>query len=119
MELRERIKGFMQNRDGDFGELALAVFRHQFEQCAPYRRYAQQLGRSAESVSYWRDVPAVPTDVFRELDLASFPLDEATSAFHTSGTRDGRPGTHVFRDLDLYDLAISLTFAKAMGIGSE
>lgn len=108
----------MATAAGDFGELALAVFRHQYQSCAPYERYCRQLGRTPETVSYWRDVPAVPTDVFRELDLATFPTSEATSAFHTSGTRDGRPGTHLFRDLELYDLAISLSFPKALGLGS-
>lgn len=49
--------------------------------------------------------PAVPTDVFRALRLASFPPEEEVRVFLTSGTTNDARGRHPFRDLSLYDHA--------------
>ncbi|MEE8278321.1 MAG: hypothetical protein V3R89_06335, partial [Thermoanaerobaculia bacterium] len=37
-------RGFDQPASDEFEELALAVFRHQFEQNEPYRRYCERRG---------------------------------------------------------------------------
>lgn len=116
MELIEQIAHFIETGDGEFGDLALAVFRHQFDHCALYQRFCRQLGRTPESVSYWREIPAVPTDVFREFDLTTFPPEEATITFRTSGTANPSRGRHHFRSTRLYDLAIQHTFTRALGI---
>lgn len=49
--------------------------------------------------------PALPTDVFRYVRVASFPPQQQVRAFRTSGTTHGMRGTHPFADLSLYDQA--------------
>lgn len=48
---------------------------------------------------------ALPTDVFRFTRVASFPEEQDTRVFRTSGTTSGQRGAHPFRDLSLYDRA--------------
>ena len=90
--------------DGLFDELALAVFRWQFETNPVYRRFAEGRARTPASVGSWRDVPAVPAAAFRALPLVSGGAERVERVFRTSGTTGGGTGRgehHVAR-LDLY-----------------
>lgn len=86
-----------------FNSLALDLFKHQFLACEPYRSYCQGLGATPRTVRSWLAVPAVPTDVFRELDLCTFGPEELQTVFHTSGTAAGAPGRHLMRRTDTYE----------------
>jgi hypothetical protein len=48
-------------------------------------------------------IPAVPVDLFKQLPVATFPLDEARVVFRTSGTTQGTRGTVHLLGTDLYD----------------
>lgn len=48
---------------------------------------------------------ALPTDLYREMRIASFDEGKATRVFRTSGTTQGRRGAHEFLELSLYDAA--------------
>lgn len=78
-------------RDACLAELA----RWQRERVAPYARLWRVRG----------DEPAVPTDVFRHVRVASHPPEEDRRVFLTSGTTHGARGRHALRDLTLYDRA--------------
>jgi len=49
--------------------------------------------------------PALPTDVFRFRRIAAHPETEDRRVFRSSGTTSSERSVHVYRDLDLYDLA--------------
>lgn len=57
--------------------------------------------------------PAVPTEAFRHLRLATFPPDKTIQTFLTSGTTSGARGKHEFRSMQRYDVA-ALTFGRKM-----
>ena len=59
--------------DARFRELALALFRHQFGHCTPYRRFCEARGVVPDAVSEWHEIPAVPAGAFKEVALRSFP----------------------------------------------
>jgi hypothetical protein len=85
-------------READFTEVAIAMFRFQYAQCDPYRRYCEAMGASPETVTRWPDVPAVPTSAFKTTHLTT--CDKTTYQFRTSGTSDAvRAGT-VTRDAE-------------------
>jgi hypothetical protein len=108
MTLKSRLLDWMRGGDGDFAEMALEVFAHQFEQNIPYRKYCDSLGKSPQNVSTWREIPAVPTDVFKIPDIAlrCFPEEETIGHFLTSGTTREIKGKHEFRSLDLYEASV-------------
>ena len=64
-----------------FAGIALALFAHQFEHCAPYRAFCCGRGRTPDALRDWRDIPAVPTGAFKELALRSFPEELETKRF--------------------------------------
>jgi len=90
--------------EGDFEALALEAFRHQFEAIEPYRRFCQRRGVAPERVASWREVPPVPVQVFKQLELACGPAERV---FRSSGTTRGpqQRSVHLLADLRLYRAA--------------
>ena len=95
--MKEKVSDFIQY-GGDFNSVALELFKWQ---CAHNRVY----GRMCEHIrpQHWKQIPAVPVDLFRTLPLCSFPPFAARYVFLTSGTT-GQKGVHRLVDTDLYNL---------------
>ncbi len=98
----ERVLEFMEAPDPDgFGELAAAVFQHQFERCAPYRAYCTSRGVDPGSIRGWREIPPVPIQAFRSAQLC---CGEPERVFLSTGTTQGmeKRSRHAVPDLRLY-----------------
>jgi hypothetical protein len=100
-------------RDTEFDRLAALVFRHQFENNAPYRAYCQSRGVTPAAVKGWLEVPAVPTSAFKAVPLVCGDPSAAEAVFLTSGTTGGqeRRGAHYVPDLSLYRASLLAGFA--------
>ena len=92
--------------DALFGALAQAVFAHQVQGNEAYGRYCDGRGERPGSLGSWRDIPAVPTDVFRSVKLCTFPPAEASEVFQTSGTTSTSRGLHFLRRSDTYTASL-------------
>ena len=119
MSLTQAIQEYIHSGKGDFNHLALAVFAHQYEHCKPYQHYCRQLNKTPELVRTWQQVPAVSTEVFREFDLCTLPIDTALYVFETSGTSQERKGRHYYHDMGLYDAAVSNSFMSGLGLSNQ
>lgn len=93
-----------------FDDFARRIFAHQFQNNAAYRKFCAGRGINVSDVQTWRDVPAVPTDAFKFVDLTTTASPVAT--FKTSGTTMGKRGRHMFSTLDVYRAAIEAPFRK-------
>jgi hypothetical protein len=89
-----------------FGELALRVFRFQYERNEPYRRFCDRRGQSPQSVGDWTEIPAAPVAAFKHAPLVCSGLP-AGSVFLTSGTTQGEDtrGRHQVPDPSIYRAA--------------
>jgi hypothetical protein len=87
-----------------FEELALEVFRHQFEMIPAYRRVCEARRRTPETVTDWRLIPPVPALAFKQFELRCAPAERT---FLTTGTSQGaaQRGRHGMPDLRLYRAA--------------
>lgn len=85
------------------------VFAYQAARIPAYGRLCAHARARGDAL-----VPAVPTDVFRTMRLASFPPDEDIRIFRTSGTTSGARGAHPMRDLALYDHAARVMGARML-----
>lgn len=95
-----------------FNDLGLRVFAYQFAANEPYRKYCERRGVRPGAITSWRQIPAVPTDAFKEVPLTCFPHTQAAAVFVTSGTtRQAQRGRHYLRTLDLYHAALLPNFA--------
>jgi hypothetical protein len=94
--------------DDEFNALSLELFAHQFASVAPYRRLCEARGATPETVCDWRDVPAVPSAAFKELELTRLAPEERTAVFHSSGTTASKPSRHFHSPttLALYETAL-------------
>jgi hypothetical protein len=96
--------------DERFEALALALFRHQHEHNAPYRRLCAAFGAAPRDVRRWQQIPPVPTGAFKEARLACFPPQRELRSFRSSGTTAGRPSVLPLDTLALYEASLLATF---------
>ena len=106
--------------DDAFDRLALRLFAHQISNNAAYRRFCQRRGATLRSVHCWSDIPAVPIDAFKELELRCAPPALTDRVFMTSGTtRSEVKGRHFHPTLEVYDRSMICNFSQRFMQGSE
>jgi hypothetical protein len=100
--------------DGAFRELALELFRAQLEGNPAYARLAGLKGGGGLRPTDWRDIPAVSTHAFKELELTCLREGERTTVFHSSGTTEQRPSRHFHNadSLDVYGASLLPWFER-------
>jgi hypothetical protein len=96
--------------DDELDALARRIFAYQFARNAPYGAFCRSRGVTPAVLASWRDIPAVPTAAFKEVDLVAGDAAAAAAVFRTSGTTQGRRGRHVILDLSLYHGALLPNF---------
>jgi hypothetical protein len=110
------VREFIGAPDPDhFAELALGLFRFQYEGNAPYRRFCDRRGRTPANVADWADIPAVPVSAFKRAELVVGGLPEG-SLFVTSGTTEGAElrGRHHVPDPSIYRAAALAHFQRCV-----
>lgn len=101
-KLEHRLLEWIANPEvADFESLALEVHRFQRAANPAYDRYCQTLP-VADS---WREIPALPQQIFKQQAVRSFPADATVRTFRTSGTTGEGYGEHHFLSLRLYEAA--------------
>jgi len=85
---------FLKHADAEFNALALMLFTLQFQRNAAYRKICEARKISPNSIHHWKEIPAVPTSAFKELELTSLPVNERTRVFYSSGTTGQIPSRH-------------------------
>jgi len=105
--------------DEKFGRFALRQFEFQFSRCAPYRRYCLARGTDPGGIGDWREIPPVPTEAFRHVELACLRTEEELR-FITSGTSRGPElrGIHIVPDPALYRSSLRPAFRR-LAIGAD
>ncbi len=98
--------------DARFAALACELFAHQYEHCAPYRRFCEGRGVKPADLDSWRRIPAVPTGAFKEVALRCFDAEATVRTFRTSGTSTGKRGELHLDTLALYDASLLPTFRR-------
>lgn len=96
-----------------FNTLAMRVFAWQFEHNTTYAAYCRRRGAQPDTLSEWREVPAVPTEAFKAVPLVCGDPAHAEAVFRTSGTTRGaeRRGSHFIQDLSVYRASLLAGFS--------
>jgi len=106
--------------DQAFDALALALFAYQFQENAPYRKFALARGKTPRTVRQWEDIPATPINAFKTLDLTCRPPEDAEAVFMTSGTTmGGVRGKSYHPTLQVYDASMRRNFADRFMAGFD
>jgi len=96
-EYAQRLKTFIESSNADdaaFNRLALDLFALQFESVEIYRELCRKRGVAPGAVEIWSDIPALPTEAFKEFDVTSLPERERTAVFYSSGTTSENRSRH-------------------------
>ncbi len=90
------------------------MFALQFAHVAPYRQLCEARRVTPDPLADWRQIPAVPTNAFKELELTSLASAERTAVFHSSGTTEHRPSRHFHsaESLVVYEASLLPWFAR-------
>ncbi len=96
----------------NFDSLALELFALQFQHNPGYRKICAARGLTPKAVNHWQQIPAVPTSLFKELELTSIPAEERTAVFHSSGTTEQKPSRHFHgpESLAVYEASLGTWF---------
>jgi len=107
-QLNAKINAFIENKSrGDFDKLASEVIQYQLSHNKPLRAFYTQKNFVFDESFSWGKAPFLTTDAFKEKPpLISFPSDEITGSFLTSGTTQGKRGQHFHRSLKQYQSSI-------------
>jgi len=100
-------------RPEDFNQLALSVYRFQYQHNPVYRKYVDLLGKN-EEVKDICTIPYLPVELFKHHKII-IDLQEPADFFESSGTTGSLPGRHYFQDLDTYQKSYELGFRQAYG----
>jgi hypothetical protein len=98
-----------------FEELARELFAWQFERVTPFRRLCEGHGISPATLLSWRDIPAMPQQVFKRATLFAHGQMPARAVYATSGTTTGEPGRQHLLDTSIYQ-AVCVAGARRAGI---
>jgi hypothetical protein len=101
----EVLKFLHEPEPESFEELAVELFNYQRRENPVYAKYCEFLG-TPKRVDSWKSIPAVPQVAFKQSAIRSFPADQTTTEFRTSGTTGEGQGRHFFRSLQLYNAAV-------------
>lgn len=85
---------FRKHLDIEFNGMALMLFTLQFEHNPAYRKLCEARKLTPQCVSHWKQIPAVPTSAFKELEVSCLRPDQRTHVFYSSGTTAQKPSRH-------------------------
>ncbi|MFC5734246.1 long-chain fatty acid--CoA ligase [Cytobacillus gottheilii] len=112
-ELIASIQQFIHDEHShDFNELALQLFRYQFEHNLPFQRFSKQKRKTPRNVKNWRDIPSVPIQAFKDVPLSCISTEQAEATFMTSGTTKHIKGKHYHPTLTVFDSSMITNFKK-------
>ncbi|MDA0340248.1 MAG: long-chain fatty acid--CoA ligase [Proteobacteria bacterium] len=106
--------------DAAFNALALHLFAYQFEGNEPFAKFVRARAKTPRTVKSWVDIPAVPINAFKTLDLSCCDPKDAVATFMTSGTTlGGLRGKSHHSNLAIYDASMRRNFADRFMAGHQ
>lgn len=109
-DLVTAIESFVRTARGDFEQLASEAARFQAARSLPLGHLWRRAGLEPAQLDSWREIPALPTLAYKQLDIG---IGEAEQEFTSSGT-SGQPSRHPHAYLDLYRATIDVAFSNLL-----
>ena len=88
--------------EAKFEELARILFAWQFARVPAFARLCTAHGVSPKNLDSWKDIPAMPQQVFKLEKLYARALGKPEAIYETSGTTTGQPGRQFLASTDIY-----------------
>jgi hypothetical protein len=98
-----------------WNDLARELFIWQFDRVPAYRRLCLAHEVTPKNLASWRDIPAVPQQLFKREKVYGRGLPPASTIYETSGTTTGQPGRQYLFNTDIYR-AVSVEGGRLAGL---
>ncbi|MCE3260669.1 MAG: acyl transferase, partial [Bacteroidetes bacterium] len=118
IQLLQHDRIFNINSESEFTEIALEIFRHQYQTNTVYREWTKLLNINAEDVKILQQIPYLPIHLFKEKKVVSGPSPEEI-IFTSSATTSQTPAKHYVTDLSLYEKSFAKGFERFYGDPKE
>lgn len=100
--------------EATFEDIALAIYKYQYEQVEVYRQFCISLKKTPEEVNTLAKIPFLPVELFKSHQLMAAEKTAAT-VFESSGTTGSIPSRHLVADLRLYEKSFINCFERFYG----
>jgi phenylacetate-coenzyme A ligase PaaK-like adenylate-forming protein len=101
-----------------FEEVALEVYRYQFEQVEIYRLFCESLKKTPASVNHVDEIPFLPIEFFKSHEVIKQGA-AAIKVFESSGTTGTTPSRHFVADTGIYERSFLKGFELFYGAPGE
>lgn len=101
--------------DAKWNELAQELFAWQYARVPAFRRLCLAHEITPQWMKDWRDIPAVPQQLFKREKLFAHGAARSEAIYETSGTTTGQPGRQHLLRTDVYR-AVSIEGARRAGL---
>lgn len=103
-----------QVTENNFEDLALRIFRFQYEQNAFYRQYCNAININAGHINTLEQIPFLPIQFFKSHKISSWKFEHAV-IFESSGTTGSVNSKHFVKDTSIYEESFLKTFEQFYG----
>jgi hypothetical protein len=101
--------------EAKFDQLARILFAWQYKRVPAFARLCAAHGVSPKNLRYWKDIPAMPQQVFKSEKLYAHGRAKPAAVYETSGTTTGQPGRQYLLSADIYR-AVAVEGARGAGL---
>ncbi len=105
---------FQLSGSSDFDDVALQLFRFQYDNNAVYRRYVELLGVDATAVDRVEAIPFLPVEFFKRCEVRTTQYAEQL-IFTSSGTTGANTSRHFVKDPGIYYKSLVAGFQQYYG----
>jgi hypothetical protein len=100
--------------EGSFEDLALEIFRFQYQHNSIYRTYVDMLKFNPQKINKLPDIPFLPIQFFKTHHIKTTDF-EPVYEFHSSGTTQTIASHHFIKDIELYRQSFTKGFELFYG----
>lgn len=112
-------KIFTIQTEEDFKQTSLEVFRYQYENCIPYRRFCELLHTDLNRVRDIKDIPFLPIEFFKSHKILDKSTNNIDCIFTSSGTTGMERSQHYVADNKMYEQSFLKAFELFYGKTSD
>lgn len=118
MDRKHLARSIFEVETKTFDDLALEVFRYQYENNAVYREFCNLLSKKTAAVQSIEDIPFLPIELFKTHRVVSgnAPVQKV---FRSSGTTGSINSSHHVSDLTCYEESFTRCFKRFFGAADK
>ncbi|PWK18975.1 LuxE/PaaK family acyltransferase [Xanthomarina spongicola] len=105
---------FQIKNETDFKDMALKIFKFQFENNIVYRSFCDLLYKNPSDVKTLEEIPFLPIQFFKTHNILS-TTEVVQKTFSSSGTTGSITSKHLVSDIDIYEKSFNNGFKQFYG----